>query len=162
MRKRKVILLKQLMLRILPLKYLKALSARFVLLLTSTSISMTVKNVLSLSVRSALLYHKYILVIGVRLNTFALIVLIRSISAKIERRDVFVYKCDDDRCPSFLKNKAKFNFRERLLAKLKSSQFKLTYQYREYHFTQEESKDIDTLQGIWAKVIQLALQPSLN
>ncbi len=26
----------------------------------------------------------------------------------------------------------------------------------------EELKDIDTLQGKWAKVIQLALQPSLN
>ena len=55
-----------------------------------------------------------------------------------ERRDVSIYKCDNDRCPSFLKNKAKLNFRERILAKIKSSQFKLRYQYREYHFTQEE------------------------
>ncbi|KKN43375.1 hypothetical protein LCGC14_0703950 [marine sediment metagenome] len=57
-----------------------------------------------------------------------------------ERRDVSIYKCDNDRCPSFLKNKAKLNFRERILAKIKSSQFKLRYQYREYHFTEEELK----------------------
>ncbi|MBA7697597.1 IS6 family transposase ISHco2 [subsurface metagenome] len=57
-----------------------------------------------------------------------------------ERRDVSIYKCDNDRCPHFLKNKAKLNRRERILAKLKPSQFKLRYQYREYHFTQEELK----------------------
>jgi len=57
-----------------------------------------------------------------------------------ERRDVSIYKCDNDRCPRFLKNKAKLNCAERLLAKVKSSQFKLRYQYREYHFTQEELK----------------------
>ena len=57
-----------------------------------------------------------------------------------ERRDVSIYKCDNDRCPSFLKNKAKLNFRERILAKIKPSQFKLRYQYREYHFTEEELK----------------------
>jgi hypothetical protein len=57
-----------------------------------------------------------------------------------ERKDVSIYKCDNDRCPSFLKNKAKLNFRERILAKLKSSQFKLRYQYREYHFIEEELK----------------------
>ncbi len=55
-----------------------------------------------------------------------------------ERRAVLIYKCDNDRCPSFLKNKVKPNFRERILAKLKSSQFKLRYQYREYRFTEEE------------------------
>ena len=38
-----------------------------------------------------------------------------------ERRDVSIYKCDNDRCPSFLKNKANLNFRERILAKIKSS-----------------------------------------
>jgi len=42
-----------------------------------------------------------------------------------ERRDVSIYKCDNDRCPRFLKNKAKLNCAERLLAKVKSSQFKL-------------------------------------
>lgn len=55
-----------------------------------------------------------------------------------ERKDVSIYKCDNDRCPCFLKNKAKLNCRERILARLKPSQFKLRYQYREYHFTQEE------------------------
>lgn len=38
----------------------------------------------------------------------------------------------------FIKNKANLNFREKILAKLKSSQFKLRYQYREYHFTNEQ------------------------
>ncbi len=52
-----------------------------------------------------------------------------------ERKDVSIYKCDHDRCPSFLKNKTKLNFAERLLSKIKSSQFKLRYQFREYHFT---------------------------
>jgi len=51
-----------------------------------------------------------------------------------------IYKCDNDRCPAFSKNKAKLNYRERILAKIKSSQFKLRYQYREYHFTEEELK----------------------
>jgi len=55
-----------------------------------------------------------------------------------ERRDVSIYKCDNDRCPSFLKNKAKLNFAEKVLAKVKSSQFKLRYQFREYHFTKEQ------------------------
>ena len=52
-----------------------------------------------------------------------------------ERKDDSIYKCDNDRCPSFLKNKAKLNFAERLLTRVKSSQFKLRYQFREYHFT---------------------------
>ncbi|MFH1776584.1 MAG: DDE-type integrase/transposase/recombinase [Candidatus Omnitrophota bacterium] len=38
----------------------------------------------------------------------------------------------------FLKNKANLNFREKILAKIKPSQFKLRYQYREYHFTNEQ------------------------
>jgi putative transposase len=55
-----------------------------------------------------------------------------------ERKDVSIYKCDNDSCPAFLKNKSNLNFREKLLAKIKSSQFKLRYQFREYHFTNEE------------------------
>ena len=55
-----------------------------------------------------------------------------------ERKDVSIYKCDNDKCSHFLANKAKLNFAERLLTKVKSSQFKLRYQFREYHFTQEE------------------------
>lgn len=54
------------------------------------------------------------------------------------RKDVSIYKCDNDECSSYLKNKSKLNLREKLLAKIKSSQFKLRYQYREYHFTDEQ------------------------
>jgi len=55
-----------------------------------------------------------------------------------QRKDVSIYKCDNDNCRSFLSNKARLNFAEKLLAKIKSSQFKLRYQFREYHFTQEQ------------------------
>jgi len=55
-----------------------------------------------------------------------------------ERKDVSIYKCDQDKCSHFKANKAKLNFAERLLTRVKSSQFKLRYQFREYHFTQEE------------------------
>ena len=39
--------------------------------------------------------------------------------------------------PCFLKNKEKLNLLEKILAKIRSSQFKLRYQYREYHFTND-------------------------
>jgi len=55
-----------------------------------------------------------------------------------ERKDVSIYKCDQDKCSHFKANKAKLNFAERLLTRVKSSQFKLRFQFREYHFTQEE------------------------
>ncbi|MDI6736768.1 MAG: DDE-type integrase/transposase/recombinase [bacterium] len=55
-----------------------------------------------------------------------------------ERKDVSIYKCDNDKCPVFLSNKVNLNFAEKLLAKIKSSQFKLRYQFREYHFTNEQ------------------------
>ncbi len=55
-----------------------------------------------------------------------------------ERKDVSIYKCDNDKCSHLLANKAKLNFAERLLTKVKSSQFKLRYQFREYHFTQDQ------------------------
>lgn len=55
-----------------------------------------------------------------------------------ERKDQSIYKCDNDNCPVFLKNWSNLNFREKLLAKIKSSQFKLRYQYRDYHFTNEQ------------------------
>ena len=53
-------------------------------------------------------------------------------------KDVSIYKCDNDKCPSFLSNKDKLNLAEKFLAKVKSSQFKLRYQFREYHFTDEQ------------------------
>lgn len=55
-----------------------------------------------------------------------------------ERKDVSIYKCDNDKCSHFLANKAKLNFAEKLLTKVKFSQFKLRYQYRDYHFTQDQ------------------------
>jgi len=55
-----------------------------------------------------------------------------------ERKDVSAYKCDYDKCPSYLANKAKLNLAERILSLVKSSQFKLRYQFREYHFTNEQ------------------------
>jgi len=55
-----------------------------------------------------------------------------------ERKDVSIYKCDYDKCPSYLANKAKLNLAERILSLVKSSQFKLRYQFREYHFTNEQ------------------------
>jgi putative transposase len=45
-----------------------------------------------------------------------------------------LYKCDNDACPHYLKRKNALNWRERFLRQLKSSQFKLRYQYRVYHF----------------------------
>ena len=57
-----------------------------------------------------------------------------------QRKDASIYKCDNDKCPVFLKNKSHLNRREKLLAKIKPSQFKLRYQYRESHFTHEQLK----------------------
>ncbi len=55
-----------------------------------------------------------------------------------ERNDVTIYKCDYDKCPCYLSNKAKLNLAERVLSAIKSSQFKLRYQFREYHFTNKQ------------------------
>jgi len=48
-----------------------------------------------------------------------------------------IYKCDNDNCPVYLGALSKLNAKERELRKTKSSQFKLRYQYREYHFNPE-------------------------
>jgi putative transposase len=53
---------------------------------------------------------------------------------------VTIYKCDNDRCPLYISRLKKLNKKERELRKTKSSQFKLRYQYREYHFTEEHLK----------------------
>jgi len=55
-----------------------------------------------------------------------------------QRKDVFIYKCDYDLCSLLLTNKARLNAAEKILAKFKSSQFKLRYQFREYLFTKEQ------------------------
>jgi len=50
---------------------------------------------------------------------------------------VTIYKCDNDQCPLYISRLNKLNNKEKELRKTKSSQFKLRYQYREYHFTEE-------------------------
>lgn len=49
-----------------------------------------------------------------------------------------IYKCPNDRCPAYLKAKQRLNPNEKKLQKKRPSQFKLRYQYREYHFSQEQ------------------------
>ncbi len=51
-----------------------------------------------------------------------------------------IYKCDNDCCPAYLKALKKLNAKEKELRKTKSSQFKLRYQYREFHYTEEHLK----------------------
>ena len=51
-----------------------------------------------------------------------------------ERPDVSIYKCPNYRCPAYLSAVEKLNAEEKALRKSRSSQFKLHYQYREYHF----------------------------
>lgn len=45
-----------------------------------------------------------------------------------------IYKCPNDRCPAYLAARQQLNAKERKLQGRKSSQFKLRYQYRAYHF----------------------------
>lgn len=52
--------------------------------------------------------------------------------------EVTIHKCSNDNCPHRLQAIAKLNPAERALQKERSSQFKLNYQYREYHFKPEE------------------------
>ena len=55
-----------------------------------------------------------------------------------DRKEVTIYKCGNDKCPHRIHNLNKLNTVERLLRKTRSSQFKLCYQYREYHFKPHE------------------------
>jgi len=48
-----------------------------------------------------------------------------------------IYKCDYDKCPVYLNALDRLNAKEKQLRKTKSSQFKLRYQYRAYHFSKE-------------------------
>jgi len=57
-----------------------------------------------------------------------------------------IYKCCNDTCSAYLSAKRKLNLKEKVLAKIKSSQFKLRYQYREYHFTREQLQHSAPLQ----------------
>ena len=55
-----------------------------------------------------------------------------------ERVDVTIYKCCNDNCPHRLKAIKRLNFREKKAFALKPANFKLCYQFREYHLTQEQ------------------------
>ena len=51
-----------------------------------------------------------------------------------QRADSTLYKCPCDHCPHYLQKQQALKWNEKLLQKLRLSQFKLRYQYREYHF----------------------------
>jgi putative transposase len=51
-----------------------------------------------------------------------------------EQKLCTIYKCHNDKCSVYIKNLNALNADEKKLQKDKSSQFKLRYQYREYHF----------------------------
>jgi putative transposase len=55
-----------------------------------------------------------------------------------EQKLVTIYKCDNDRCPAYVSALNKLNTPEKELRKAKASQFKLRYQYRDYHFIKEQ------------------------
>jgi len=54
------------------------------------------------------------------------------------RKEVTIYKCSTDDCQHRVQALAKLNPDERTLQKKRSSQFKLCYQYREYHYKPQE------------------------
>lgn len=51
-----------------------------------------------------------------------------------QRPDSTIYKCPCDHCPHYVQKQQALKWNEKLLQKLRLSQFKLRYQYREYHF----------------------------
>jgi len=51
-----------------------------------------------------------------------------------QRPDSTIYKCPSDQCPHYRQKQQALKWNEKLLQKLRLSQFKLRYQYREYHF----------------------------
>ncbi len=51
-----------------------------------------------------------------------------------QRKEVTIYKCNNDHCFHRIRQINKLNDAEKNLAKKRSSQFKLNYQYREYHY----------------------------
>ena len=54
------------------------------------------------------------------------------------KKEVTIHKCPNDNCPHRIQALAKLNKAELELMKKKSSQFKISYQYREYHYKAEE------------------------
>jgi len=57
-----------------------------------------------------------------------------------EQETATIFKCGNDHCPAYLKAKNKLNDSEKKLQNKKNSQFKLRYQYREYHFHASDLK----------------------
>jgi putative transposase len=55
-----------------------------------------------------------------------------------QRKEVTIYKCGNDRCLHRIRKMNALNDAEKALSKKRSSQFKLAYQYREYHYTPGE------------------------
>lgn len=51
-----------------------------------------------------------------------------------------IYKCSNDKCSQYLAAKNKLSKQEKSLQQQKSSQFKLRYQYREYHYDPQDLK----------------------
>ena len=79
------------------------------------------------------------------------------------------YKCPSDKCPAYLAAKNKLNSKEQKLQKQKSSQFKLRYQWREYHFDPKylvpaspQYPDIGRIDRIHAGLETLGLVLTLN
>jgi len=79
------------------------------------------------------------------------------------------YKCPSDNCPAYLAAKTKLNSKEQKLQQQKSSQFKLRYQWREYHFAPKylvpaspQSADMGRIDRIHAGSETLGLVLTLN
>ena len=62
----------------------------------------------------------------------------RALFAWKERREVTIFKCGNDQCLHRIRKMNKLNDAEKILSKKRSSQFKLCYQYREYHYAPGE------------------------
>jgi transposase-like protein len=54
------------------------------------------------------------------------------------RKEFTIFKCQNKDCSHYLKNKKNLNYGERLLFLIKPFEFKLHYQFREYHFKTEQ------------------------
>jgi putative transposase len=55
-----------------------------------------------------------------------------------QKKQVTHYKCSNDNCEYRIRQIGKLNGKERALVTTRSSQFKLSYQYREYHYQPHE------------------------
>lgn len=59
-----------------------------------------------------------------------------------QRAEVTIYKCGNRTCPHRIHELHKLNTKETKLREQRSSQFKITYQYREYHYAPGELKTV--------------------